>query len=162
MTDTSCPCGSGAAYPACCAPYIAGEDNAPTAEALMRSRYTAHVKLAAEYLTATQRGPRMTSFSRAEMEQSASSLTWVGLEIVDTEAGGPDDQHGTVEFIASFKKDGEAGVHHERSTFTRDGQRWLYTAGKDPKQPVRRETPKVGRNKPCPCGSGKKFKKCCG
>ena len=27
---------------------------------------------------------------------------------------------------------------------------------------VRRETPKVGRNDPCPCGSGKKYKHCCG
>jgi len=31
----------------------------------------------------------------------------------------------------------------------------------DPK-PLRREAPKVGRNDPCPCGSGKKYKKCCG
>jgi preprotein translocase subunit SecA len=28
--------------------------------------------------------------------------------------------------------------------------------------PVRRDVPKVGRNEPCPCGSGKKFKNCCG
>ena len=28
-------------------------------------------------------------------------------------------------------------------------------------KPMRREEPKVGRNEPCPCGSGKKFKKCC-
>lgn len=31
-----------------------------------------------------------------------------------------------------------------------------------PKTPVRRETAKVGRNDPCPCGNGRKFKKCCG
>ncbi|MDQ7031800.1 MAG: preprotein translocase subunit SecA [Desulfonauticus sp.] len=30
------------------------------------------------------------------------------------------------------------------------------------KQPIRRKTKKIGRNDPCPCGSGKKYKKCCG
>jgi preprotein translocase subunit SecA len=32
----------------------------------------------------------------------------------------------------------------------------------DPRQTVERPTPKTGRNEPCPCGSGKKYKKCCG
>ena len=128
----------------------------------MRSRYSAHVKLAAEYLNATQRGARLATFSRPEMETGARSLKWAGLKIVETTGGGQGDKEGTVEFIASFDKDGEPGTHHERSTFVRDGKGWLYTSGKNPQQPVRRETAKVGRNQPCPCGSGKKYKKCCG
>ncbi len=31
-----------------------------------------------------------------------------------------------------------------------------------PQEPVRRATAKVGRNDDCPCGSGKKYKRCCG
>ena len=128
----------------------------------MRSRYTAHVELAAEYLNTTQRGARLASFSRSEMETGARSLKWIGLKVVDVADGAEDDKEGTVEFIASFEKDGQIGTHHERSTFVRGGQGWLYTSGKNPNQPVRREAAKVGRNQPCPCGSGKKYKKCCG
>ena len=37
------------------------------------------------------------------------------------------------------------------------------TSGKEgPQKPVEREEPKIGRNGPCPCGSGKKYKKCHG
>ena len=162
MTQETCPCGSGAVYASCCAPYIAGEAPAPTAQALMRSRYTAHVKLAAEYLNATQRGQRLATFSRMDMEHSARSMRWVGLKVVAASGGGEGDKEGTVEFIASFEKDGQPGTHHEKSSFVRDGQAWLYTSGKNPQKPVRRDAVKVGRNQPCPCGSGKKYKRCCG
>ena len=67
-----------------------------------------------------------------------------------------------MEFVASFKQDGQDYVHHELASFRKVDGRWAYVDGiLDPKTgPVKVE--KVGRNDPCPCGSGKKFKKCCG
>jgi SEC-C motif-containing protein len=55
---------------------------------------------------------------------------WRKLQIVDTVAGGPDDQTGVVEFRASYRDpDGAAGVLHERSRFERLGGRWTYLDG---------------------------------
>ena len=126
----------------------------------MRSRYTAHVKLAADYLNATQRGPALGTFDRGEMARGAPTMKWLSLRIVSTRGGGEDNSAGAVEFIASFEKDGLLGTHHELSSFVRDNGGWLYTAGKDPRPPTRRPE-KIGRNQPCPCGSGRKYKKCC-
>jgi SEC-C motif-containing protein len=68
-----------------------------------------------------------------------------------------------VEFIASFREEGQLHRHHEVARFLRDQDRWYYMDGAAPKpQTLRHEQPKVGRNDPCPCGSGKKYKKCCG
>ena len=93
----------------------------------------------------------------------AEQSTWLGLEIVDTEAGGMDDENGVVEFIARFTEKGQPKQHHERSRFSKHAGRWYYLDGEVPKpQTQRHEGPKVGRNDPCPCGSGKKYKKCCG
>jgi len=67
-----------------------------------------------------------------------------------------------VDFIARFRdKSGETHAHHERSLFVKEKGRWLFREGHTPQATVRRTTPKVGRNDPCSCGSGKKFKKCC-
>jgi len=162
MSHEPCPCGSDADYTACCGPFINNERQAPTAEALMRSRYTAHVKLAALYLNATQRGPDLGFFDSAEMTREARTMTWLGLKVVSTSGGGKGDSHGTVEFKATYQKAGQIGTHHERSSFARDSGSWFYTSGKNPQPPARRDPGKVGRNKPCPCGSGKKYKKCCG
>jgi len=93
----------------------------------------------------------------------SKNAVWHGIDIVFTEAGGPTDDQGIVEFVARFSIRGDQMRHHERSVFEKIENRWYFKEGEfmTPKQ-VRRETPKVGRNDPCPCGSGKKFKKCCG
>jgi SEC-C motif-containing protein len=82
--------------------------------------------------------------------------------ITRTEDGGPEDKEGHVEFIASFSEGGARREHHEMASFSREDGIWYFVEGNvlPPKQVVR-ETPKVGRNEPCPCGSGKKYKKCC-
>ncbi len=155
-----CPCGSRQEYDECCGPLIAGEP-AATPEALMRSRFTAFVRGDFDHIENTH-AKEVTDFDRAEAESAADSIKWVSLTVSDTVGGGPDDETGIVEFSARFKQGTQFGIHHERADFRREDGRWVYVDGEiDPKgQPVRVE--KVGRNEPCPCGSGKKYKKCCG
>ncbi|OFX14285.1 MAG: hypothetical protein A2516_07940 [Alphaproteobacteria bacterium RIFOXYD12_FULL_60_8] len=161
MMVTQCPCGSGRTFETCCGPLLAG-GAAASPEALMRSRYTAFVKGQLQYIEDTHASDVREDFNRSAAESTASSVEWVGLDILRTKDGGKDDETGEVEFTARFKQNGQVSVHHERSTFRRENGRWFYVDGQmNPKSPpVRVE--KVGRNDPCPCGSGKKFKKCCG
>lgn len=154
-----CPCGSGRAYAACCEPCLHGQP-APTAEALMRSRYTAYVVGAIEYLGDSLHPDRRGTWRRAATAAWAAQVRWTGLEILATEAGRPGDREGLVEFRATYIEAGETGVekiHGERSRFRFEGDRWYYVDA----APNRNEN-KPGRNAPCPCGSGRKYKKCCG
>jgi SEC-C motif-containing protein len=129
----------------------------------MRSRYTAYTMGEVDYIVETHVPDGRDSVDRDGAAKWAEESTWDGLEIVTTEAGGPDDDEGMVEFIARYSMEGAGFVHHERSTFKKIDGRWYYEDGEMvKKQPKRRETPKVGRNEPCPCGSGKKYKKCHG
>ncbi|MHA1567253.1 MAG: YchJ family protein [Alphaproteobacteria bacterium] len=156
-----CPCGTGIDFDECCGPIIAGAP-AATPEALMRSRFTAFVRGNLDHIENTHASEVRDSFNRSAAESTANAVKWVSLTISDTLGGGEDDDTGIVEFSARFKQDGELKVHHERSDFRREDGRWVYVDGQmNPKgKPVRVE--KVGRNEPCPCGSGKKYKKCCG
>jgi len=158
-----CHCGSGLEFDACCGPIIAGAP-APTAEALMRSRYTAYVVRAYDHLGKTLSEAQRQDFDPADAKRWAENSEWLGLTIHQTEKGGPDDKEGLVQFTARFKAEGKDNDHTEAAVFTRDEKNlWVYAGHLQPKgQPVRREAPKTGRNDPCPCGSGKKFKKCCG
>jgi len=155
-----CPCGSGSDFDACCGPYIDGQA-APTAETLMRSRYCAYTLNNQAYLIETL-APESREEEELEAEQASdSNVKWQGLEIRHTSEGGENDETGTVEFVAKYKVGDKPGVHHERSNFRREEGRWVCIGGEiNPKQEQRIVT-KVGRNDPCPCGSGKKFKKCC-
>jgi SEC-C motif domain protein len=161
MSD--CPCGSGREFDACCGPIIAGTMPAPTAEALMRSRYTAYVKRAYAHLEASLSAEQRKDFSLEQTREWAEHAEFQGLSILRTEQGGPDDAEGVVEFSASFRATEKTHDHHETARFIREEGRWVYAGMVETKgQTVRRETPKIGRNDPCPCGSGKKYKKCCG
>ena len=128
----------------------------------MRSRFTAFVHGDLDYIESTHAKEVRDNFNRSAAESTAKSVEWVGLEICHTSDGGEDDDTGTVEFAARFKKDGELLVHHERSNFRREEGRWVYVDGKMNPTGKPRRVEKVGRNEPCPCGSGKKYKKCCG
>ena len=158
---TTCPCGTDKPYDQCCGPIIQGAP-APTAEALMRSRYTAFVKREMAHLEATLAPEKQDEFDRAEVEASAGQLTGQGLEVRAVSGGQEDDEAGTVEYVAHFKVNGRPHAHHELASFRRENGLWVYADGQmNPKSaPV--HSAKVGRNDPCPCGSGKKFKKCCG
>lgn len=163
MSSTLCPCGSENEFIKCCEPYIKGLRSAPTAEALMRSRYTAYTLEDVDYLKETLTPAQQTDFSPEETRKWARESKWQGLEIKETTGGGEADERGSVEFAASFTTNGQAHTHYEKALFEKLDGRWLYSGMEEAEgQTVRREAPKIGRNDPCPCGSGKKHKKCCG
>lgn len=156
----SCPCGSGRDYAACCQPIIKGEARAQSAEALMRSRYSAYAK--GEIAWIMQSCVRDENIDEEATRRWSEGAEWKGLRIVRTEKGGPADGEGVVEFVASYVMDGLKDEHHETAHFIREDGRWVYDSGTVKTATVVRESPKVGRNDPCPCGSGKKYKQCCG
>ena len=160
----ACPCGSGLDYGECCEPYIKGTKSPPTAEALMRSRYSAYVKCEISYIVSTcsPESKDEEKIDEKETRKWAESSTWQKLEVVSSDKGGAADSEGTVEFKAHFEQDGAKHIHHERASFEKVNDKWYYSAGKILIEQVRRAAPKVGRNAPCPCGSGKKYKHCCG
>lgn len=119
----SCPCGSGAAYGTCCGPVHDGEP-ATTAEALMRSRYSAFATGNLHYVFRTWH-PR----TRPQDLSPTPEVTWVGLEILGSVKGGVGDETGTVEFLARFKSADRTQVMHEMSRFAKRAGRWLYVDG---------------------------------
>jgi SEC-C motif-containing protein len=158
-----CPCGSQRAYDECCGPVIKGDRPAATAEQVMRARYSAYVKREIDYLLSSLHPRHRSDFDEKSTRKWAENSEWHKLDIVEASGGGAEDSEGTVEFIASFTESGIKKDHHELATFSKSEGNWYFVSGEAvaPK-PVVRSTPKVGRNDPCPCGSGKKFKKCCG
>ena len=170
----NCPCGSNLKFESCCEPFLKGTSSPDTAEKLMRSRYSAFVNGNIEYLKNTLVPESRSDFDINETRKWAESAKWKGLKILSTKNGTAEDKKGTVEFIATYEFDGEGLDHHEVSTFRKsdsghwyfvDGDSHTHKEGEDPHhkpQTIQRESPKVGRNDPCPCGSGKKYKKCCG
>ena len=147
-----CPCGSGSQYSLCCGPYLSGTALPPTPEALMRSRYSAYVKQDVAYLVATWHPSCHAQTFAASIEESFVHTTWLGLHVLHSEIM-TDSQQGYVTFFARFAENQHERFIHERSRFLREEQRWYYIDG---------TFPPIGRNDPCPCGSGKKYKKCCG
>ncbi|MBU0935709.1 MAG: YchJ family protein [Spirochaetes bacterium] len=158
MTKT-CPCGSGKSFAQCCEPIINGQTKALTAEALMRSRYSAYATGAISHImTSCVQDDSIDEQATTDWSKKAD---WQGLKILRTEKGQPGDSSGLVEFVASYIMDGMKEEHHETANFVQKDQCWLYESGSIKTETVVRATPKVGRNDPCPCGSGKKFKNCC-
>ncbi|MCS3408490.1 YchJ family protein [Serratia sp. AKBS12] len=149
-----CPCGSGLEYNACCEPYINSVRTAATPGLLMRSRFSAYVKQHVDYLIASWHPDCHADEWRNAIVDSFQDTQWLDLTVIEEKAGNAPDE-GFVEFIARFvdSASGDVKAMHERSRFLRLDQRWYYIDGVKP-QP--------GRNAVCPCGSGKKYKKCCG
>lgn len=158
----SCPCGSEQTFDQCCGPIIAGEREAPTAEALMRARYTAYTQVETDFLLASLHPEHREEHDEDSVRQWAQESDWHGLTILGATAGGDGDDEGRVEFACEYTYDGKDRVHHEDALFRRHDGRWYFVEGDQVQsRPFVREEPKVGRNDPCPCGSGKKYKKCC-
>ncbi|MDR3632080.1 MAG: YchJ family protein [Desulfocapsaceae bacterium] len=159
MTDYApCPCMSGLPYAQCCLPLLSGAETAGTAAALMRSRYSAYCRGDTAYLLKTWHPS-----TRPSAIDPATIPDWCRLEILSTEKGLAGDDEGIVEFRAIAVSRNETVGLHEVSSFVREAGQWLYVTG-EIRTPCKAgpESTKVGRNDPCPCGSGKKFKKCCG
>lgn len=156
MHDTPCPCGSALPLSACCGRFHNGQLKAPTAEALMRSRYAAFALQDSAYLLRTLHPSRRGPDEQAQIERSFAGTEWQGLVILDCIGGTENDSSGIVEFVASYQTASKRGQLHERSQFLRENGEWFYTSG------TAGTISEPGRNDPCWCGSGKKFKKCHG
>ena len=157
----NCHCGSGKDFKDCCGVFLDYEQKPSSAEQLMRSRYSAFVVGAIDYIYDTHAPETQNEVSKDEIMTWSQSSDWMGLEIVDTQAGQASDNDGIVEFIAKYKTDGELYSHHERATFKKIKGDWFFFDGRIVRNNYVNEMKNVGRNDPCPCGSGKKYKKCC-
>ncbi len=163
MTEKNlCPCGSQKTLAQCCLPLIQGKKKATTAEALLRARYTAFTRGDVDFILETHHSRTRDEVKREEIEDWSKNSEWLGLEIVKTAAGGEKDEQGAIIFNARYKNEGKVTDHVENSLFERENGEWRFLDAQGVKpEPMRRTEPKVGRNDPCPCGSGKKYKKCC-
>ena len=164
----SCPCGSQREFASCCGPIISGAQPAATAEALMRARYTAYTLHDVDFIMRSTHPDERDDSDIEAMRTWSEQAEWQGLEVLQVEAGAETDKKGLVEFIAHFTLGGVKQHHHEVSGFLRTEDGWQFRDGKvlhsgpsEKPRPVVNEL-KIGRNDPCHCGSGKKFKKCHG
>lgn len=142
--------------------YIEKGIQAPSAEALMRARYTAYTLHNADFIVNSHNPSDRENLSREEILSWAKNSEWLGLEILSASKGKEADSSGIVEFKAHYMQNRARYTHHEKALFDKVDGIWYFSDGQIQNQPQVRENPKVGRNDPCPCGSGKKYKKCCG
>ncbi len=156
MKPSLCPCNSGETWGNCCKSLIDGSQHVASAEQLMRSRYSAYTTQAIDYLLASTHPDTRASHNRQDIENWAKTTNWRQLSIIKLVGGTAKDETGEVEFVASYLQDGKLSQHHELSQFKKHDGRWYFYEGQ--------QLPaiKLERNSPCPCGSKKKYKKCCG
>lgn len=171
-TDAICPCQLNPSitqtlrapllYSQCCEPLHNGERTAETAEMLMRSRYAAFVLVLPDYIVATTLPAQQALLDKAAIKDWAVTTDWAGLEIVQHLAK-LGKRHAQVEFKAYFNSASGLQAHHELSTFVKardttklkdDQTNWYFL---DPTVAMN-----VTQKQPCLCGSGEKFKRCCG
>lgn len=160
VSDISCPCGSTKNYQDCCKPLHihvdGGEKIADSPEQLMRSRYCAFVLKNFDYIIKTHHPDFLEDLTLASLQRGPHPH-WLGLDVLDSseqlDASG--QREGTVTFKAWYKLEGEIDAIYECSEFVHQQGRWYYTQGRQ----MRTKLP--GRNDPCVCHSGKKFKQCC-
>lgn len=163
-----CPCGSGSEFSTCCAPVLDDSRPATTAEALMRARYSAYVRGDIDFVMSSTLPASRSDSDVAAMRAWAEQAEWESLEVRATREGAAEDSRGEVEFIARYRLQGQAQHHHEKSLFVKQDGRWFFQdgtvlhSGPSEKPAPVVNTVKTGRNDPCHCGSGRKFKKCCG
>ena len=153
MSQPLCPCGSKKTEQYCCGVYLAGKKQPETAEKLMRSRYTAFYRSDLDYLIATMHPDKRQPSDRTELTNSIKNIQWLGLTIIDTQAGKKNDATGIVEFEAIYRVN-EPGQLHERSRFIKTNGQWFYVDG----DILPGTVPKP--KEPCWCGSGKKYRQC--
>lgn len=154
-SNQPCPCQSGAHFQACCQRYISGDALPETPELLMRSRYSAYVHADLDYIERTTQADARPQYDFEGLRGWAENSEWLGLKIHDTDIDGAS---GRVRFTARYRQNGNIINHSEDSKFVLEEGRWFFVHGRDYTPPVNKT---VGRNDPCLCGSGKKFKKCC-
>lgn len=142
--------------------YYDGDEWPKTAEELLRARYHAIEIGRIDFITKSHHPDTLHEYSESETKQWAKESEWGALNIKKIIDGKENDDSGEIEFSADYKIDGEGQVHRELSQFVKKNNKWFFYGGKVVLDPYKRTAPKLGRNDPCSCGSGKKFKKCCG
>ncbi|OIP99854.1 MAG: hypothetical protein AUK35_05790 [Zetaproteobacteria bacterium CG2_30_46_52] len=147
--NAPCPCGSVYPYAQCCGQYHQGI-TAPTAEKLMRSRFSAYVLGLTDYILRSWH----PSFRPSQSDMGGMQLKWIHLDILGHQSGQIDDDTGEVTFAAFYVAGGKCKKLQETSRFEQINGQWLYRDGDC-------TVAEIGRNEPCPCGSHKKFKRCC-
>ena len=160
-----CPCGMENPYEICCGPFLSGDTFAQTPEQLMRSRYTAYTQGNVDYIKRTMSAQALKGFDAVKAARWANAVTWRGLRVLKASSIEQDNHRGTVEFIAYYEEQGQLQQLHEISVFRKKGNQWYYVDALpnefNPRLSRAEPIQKAGRNDPCPCGSGKKYKKCC-
>ena len=144
----NCPCTNDKTYQECCKTIIDATKEASTPEELMRSRYSAFAKSENKYLIFSTLKKNHHKNDLQELQTLNNNVVWLKLEIIDA-------YENIVEFKAYYKENNEIKILHEKSSFEKEDGLWKYASGELFKT-------KVQRNEECPCGSKKKFKKCCG
>lgn len=151
LLDSACPCQSSKSYKDCCGRFHTHAQFPETAEQLMRSRYTAYVLKNVPYIVDTTVPSQQALLNVQAIQAWAEETQWLGLQILNTES--LTKTQSAVEFNAVFQGEEGEQTHHERSIFVKIDDRWYFV---DPTVPL------PTMKQPCVCGSGKKFKHCCG
>lgn len=147
-----CPCQSGKSYTDCCQPFHLHQMIPDSAEKLMRSRYTAYTQVNITYIVETTVPAQQPLLDQQAMQLWGDETDWAGLKIISHQPF-VSKIHSWVEFKAFFNIENGIDAHHERSLFVLISGRWYFV---DPTVPL------PSQKQPCVCGSGKKFKHCCG
>ncbi len=140
-------------FEACCGRYLSLSARAPDAEQLMRSRYSAYVRADMDYLSQTTLPVQRAGLDLADMNEWATGSQWLGLTVLGYGVSPQTADQAWVRFEAKWQDESGLHTHQEHSVFVRMAEQWFFV---DPSIKV-----KAGRNDPCPCNSGFKFKKCC-
>lgn len=148
----NCPCQSNKSYADCCQPFHLGIALPKSAEQLMRSRYTAYTQVNIPYIVETTVPSQQPLLDQQAMQEWGKNTKWVGLDILVHDSS-LSKIHASVEFNAFFESEVGIEEHHEISLFVNINGRWYFV---DPTVPL------PTQKQPCICGSGKKFKYCCG
>ncbi|WP_109843108.1 YchJ family protein [Aggregatibacter aphrophilus] len=151
LLDSTCPCQSNKSYEDCCGCFHTHARFPETAEQLMRSRYAAYVLKNVPYIVETTVPSQQALLNVQAIQAWAENTQWLGLQILKTET--LSKLQSAVEFNAVFQGEEGEQSHHERSIFVKIDERWYFV---DPTVPL------PTMKQPCMCGSGKKFKHCCG
>lgn len=148
----TCPCQSTLSYTDCCQPLHTFAQLPKTALALMQSRYCAFYLKNTDYIIKTTAPSQQDGLDKASLQAWADTMNWTNLEIISHNQVGK--RHAQVHFRAYFDNGQGQQVHDERSAFVKIGERWYFL---DPTLPIN-----LTGKQPCLCGSGDKFKACCG
>ncbi|BFM11001.1 YchJ family protein [Simiduia litorea] len=153
MLPKDCPCCSGHRYPACCRPIHDGAA-AASPDALMRSRFSAHALGLLDYILLSWAESARAGVDQLALKGWLEQANFGQLQVLSSRTAGAS---GEVEFIAWYRQGEQLHALHDLSHFIQENGHWRYLNSSAPQL----NTPKLGRNDPCPCGSGKKHKQCC-